>query len=355
MAIRILHVLTTDGRRGAETSALMVRDELRTRGHIADAVALVAAADGAHLDIPVLGSKRLGLPTLRALRRAARGSDLVIAHGSSTLPACSIALAASGIPFVYVNIGDLEYWAGSGVKKLRTRALLRRPRAVAARSERSAQTLRTTFGVAADRVVVVPNGRPAQRYPRTDEAGRASARARWGIATDAPVVAWVGALSSEKRPDLAVRAVAAVPETLLLIAGDGPLRGEVERLAAELTPGRVRLVGTVDDVVSVYAAADLALLTSDSEGLPGVLIEAGLTGLPVVATDVGFVSDIVDDQRTGILVKPGDALAVAEAISKVYPARGAMGASAYARCAEHFSAEAVGDRWERLLRSIVRN
>jgi glycosyltransferase involved in cell wall biosynthesis len=251
MAIRILHVLTTDGRRGAETSALMVRDELRTRGHIADAVALVAAADGAHLDIPVLGSKRLGLPTLRALRRAARGSDLVIAHGSSTLPACSIALAASGIPFVYVNIGDLEYWAGSGVKKLRTRALLRRPRAVAARSERSAQTLRTTFGVAADRVVVVPNGRPAQRYPRTDEAGRASARARWGIATDAPVVAWVGALSSEKRPDLAVRAVAAVPETLLLIAGDGPLRGEVERLAAELTPGRSSRPTSASSVTSL--------------------------------------------------------------------------------------------------------
>ena len=95
MAIRILQVLTTDGRRGAETSALIVRDELRSRGLIAEAVALVAAADGAHLDIPVLGSKRLGLPTLRALRRAARAADLVIAHGSSTLPACSIALAGT--------------------------------------------------------------------------------------------------------------------------------------------------------------------------------------------------------------------------------------------------------------------
>ena len=169
------------------------------------------------------------------------------------------------------------------------------------------------------------------------------------------MVAWVGALSPEKRPDLAVRAVSAVPEARLLMAGDGPLRGEVERIAGELAPARIRLLGTVDDVASVYAAADLALLTSDSEGLPGVLIEAGLTGLPVVATDVGFVSDIVDDRRTGLLVKPGDALAVAEAISEVYAAREAMGALAYARCCEHFSAEAVGDRWESLLRSIVRN
>jgi glycosyltransferase involved in cell wall biosynthesis len=352
MAIRVLQVLTTNGRRGAETSALLVRDELLRRGLLARAVSLSATRDPRTLDVPVLGASRLGVRTLRSLRSMAAEADVVIAHGSTTLPACSIALAGTGTPFVYVNIGDLRYWA-SGSKKFRTRALLRRPALVAARSERSAVTLREQFGVAPDRIVVVPNGRSAERFPLTDAVRRADARRGFDLPADADVVAWVGAWSAEKRPDIAVRAIAALPDAVLLVAGDGPLRAETTALADHLAPGRVRLLGTVDAVQDVYAAADLALLTSETEGLPGVLIEAGLTGLPSVATAVGFVSDIVEDGASGILVPAGDATAAADAIARVLNDKAALGQNAYERCTRHFSLEVVGQRWECLIREVA--
>lgn len=348
----MLHVLTEDVRRGAEMSALLVRDELRERGFSARAVALTSVPEQPRLDVEVLGPGRLHRRTLGALRRLGRAVDVVVAHGSSTLPACAIALAGTGTPFVYANIGDLSYWAGSGHRHWRTAALLRRPAAVAARSERSAETLVRDFGVPAARVRVVPNGRPAQRFRPAGAEGRARARARLGL-DGGPVVGWVGSLTTEKRPDLAVRAVSHLVSAHLVMAGDGPLRAEVESLAARVAQGRVHLLGAVDDVAPVYALMDLLLLTSDSEGLPGVLIEAGLAGVAAVATKVGFVDEMVVDGVTGLLVPPGSPQALAEALGRALRDARALGERAAGHCLDTYSMTAVGDRWEELLVEVL--
>ncbi len=353
MILRVLHVLTSNDRRGAQISALLVRDELARRGHRAEAVALTGEGGGTRLDIPTLGPSRMSIQSLTELRRRARSADVVIAHGSTTLTACAVALRRNNPPFAYANIGDLSYWAGHGAKRLRVQLLLRRAAAVAARSDASRESLHTNYGVPRDRVRIIPNGRPAQLYPRTDADRRLAARRELGLPAHGPVVAWVGSLSPEKRPDLAVAAIARMNGVTLALAGDGPERDRVAEQVARVAPGRVHLLGAVDSSAPTLAAADALLLTSDSEGLPGVLIEAGLTGIPVVATRVGFVDEVVADGVTGRLVSPGRDDEMADALAAVLADAPAMGERAYARCTTEFSITRVADRWESMLVDMV--
>jgi glycosyltransferase involved in cell wall biosynthesis len=278
---------------------------------------------------------------------------VVIAHGSSTLLACGLALAGSSTPFVYVNIGDPRFWWRGRARRARVRALLRRAAAVAAISESGRRILVDELRLPASAVHVIPNGRSAAHFPLAGPLRRLAARRSLGLEPAAAVVSWVGALSPEKRADVAVDAVAQLPGVQLLVAGDGPERARLAARAAAAAPGRVHLLGRTDQVVDVLTAADAVLLTSDSEGLPGVLIEAGLVGLPAVATDVGWVSEVVIDDVTGRLVPAGRADQVAAALDNVLADAGRMGEAAHRHCIESFEMQRVVDRWERLLDGVL--
>jgi glycosyltransferase involved in cell wall biosynthesis len=121
------------------------------------------------------------------------------------------------------------------------------------------------------------------------------------------VIGWAGRLSEIKRPLDLVRVAANVPQSLLVLAGDGELRPQVERLAAELgLRDRVRLLGYIEDLGAWYGAFDAFLLTSANEGAPVVAVEALAAGLPVVATRAGGTVTVVDDTETGYLAAIGD-------------------------------------------------
>ncbi|WP_436774655.1 glycosyltransferase family 4 protein [Yinghuangia sp. YIM S09857] len=387
-------MITDPRRRGAQTFAHDLHEALRARGVGSEIVALAptpgaggsvgpdapgaaaAGPDSARLPVPTLGSGRLDRRTLAVLRDRARQTHVVVAHGSSTLPACATSLVFARTPFIYVNIGDPRHWAASPARRLRVGVMLRRAAAVASVSPIGRDLLVARYGLPAAAVRAIPNGRRPEAYPRVDDKSRTRAREELGIAEDAVVLAVVGALSPEKRVDIAIEGFARYAETadraassasdatgrhpqlpdserLLLIAGDGTERARLQRTAAERAPGRVRFLGTVDDAARVYRAADALLLTSDSEGVPGVLVEAGLSGIPAVATDVGFVRDVVLDGRTGALAAPGDPGAVAEAIGRVLADRGTMGAAAHRYCLDAFAMDSVVDAWQDLLRAVA--
>ncbi|MFI5914796.1 glycosyltransferase [Dactylosporangium sp. NPDC051541] len=136
---------------------------------------------------------------------------------------------------------------------------------------------------------------------------RAAARRELGLPDDGPVVAYVGRVTGIKRPDrflAAARIVrAAVPETTFVVCGAGDRLAETRAAATDLGDA-VRFTGWRADVHTVYAAADVVLLTSDNEGTPVSLIEAALAGRPAVATRVGSVDEVVCDNRTGLLTPP---------------------------------------------------
>lgn len=336
---RILVVLTSNARRGAEIEGSRVARELEARGLPASVAALSGPGDDSTgLPVEVLGRRPLGVGTLRGLRKAGRSFDLVVAFGSTTLPACAAALAGTGTPWIYRSIGDPAAWAGGAARRRRTGLQIRRAAAVVALWDGAAEWIRRHYGVG--EVTSIPNARRASEFPPATAAERGRAKAERLGNTD-PTVALVGALTEEKRPDLAVRIVAGLEHTNLVIAGDGPRRGEVEALASRLLPGRFLSLGNVTDVRPVYAMADALLLTSRTEGMPGVVIEALMAGVGVVASDVGAIASIHPAIR---LVKPEAPLptwrdAVHSAVSS-RPDSTSM---------DRFDWSAVGDAWFRTL------
>ncbi|MHB1613266.1 MAG: glycosyltransferase [Actinomycetes bacterium] len=347
--LRVLHVVTRAQRRGAETHAVLIDSWLRDRGWDSRLVALAPGLATAPLAIPVLGVGELSPGTLRRLRAAARSADVVVAHGSRTLPASVAATVGLRVGLVYVNIGDPRYWAADRLRRARTRWLLQRVDHVAAVSEGAADALVGHYGLDPARVSVVPNARDVTRFPAVTPAGRAAARARLGLPTDGQVVLTLGSLTVEKRVGLAIRSASLVRGAELLVVGDGPQRLDLVALADQVMPGRTRFVGLVTDPERYLAAADVVLLTSSSEGVPGALVEAALLGVPAVTTDVGFVRDVVEDGMTGRVVPGADPAALAAALREVLAAGPGMGQAAARAARERHDIDTVIPRWEQVL------
>ena len=350
---RVLVVVSTTKRRGAETEGMNTADGLRTRGFPVELAALHPGDHSEQLPITTLGPTPLSPATLRALRAAAKRADIVIAYGSSTLPACAIALLGTRIPFVYRSIGDPGQWVRGRAHQERTGLLMRRARHVAAIWPAAADSIHRLYRVPSTRLSVIPNARDAEYFQPPDPAQRRAAREQFDVRQDGNCIALVGALADEKQLDLALRAVAPVPEAVVLVAGDGPNRAALETLAHALLPGRVRFLGTVADVRPILHAADAIVLTSRTEGLPGALIEAGLCGVPAVAVDVGGVGEIVIDGRTGRLLPTPDVEAITQAIVDVLARRAELGAEARIVCAQRFDTASTLDHWEHLLTTIA--
>lgn len=144
---------------------------------------------------------------------------------------------------------------------------------------------------------------------------RAEMRGSLGIPADAPVIGTVGRLNEVKRQDLLLRAFAtvraSVPDARLLLVGDGPMRGELEALAAQLgVAACVHFAGYQSRPEQYLRVMDVFALTSRLEGLPLAILEAWAAGLPVVASAVGGVPDLLTDGRDGLLFPSGDEAAL---------------------------------------------
>lgn len=344
-------MVTSTDRRGAEVFAVDLGDALAELGHRVRTVALAAGTRAPGLELPMLGTSPLGFGTLRQLRHDGRAADVVIAHGSRTLPASAIGLAGSS-PFVYRNIGDPTRWSATTLRRARTRLFLARAAAVVALTTTAEHALHAGYGVPQAKLEVIPTAAQESRHRPAEAEQRFAARSAFGIPADARVVATIGALSEEKDVALAIDTVAALPDVHLVLAGDGPERDRLESRAATAAPGRIHFTGALRDPTPAYAACDLVLLTSRTEGLPAVLIEAGMRGLPVVTTDVGYVRDIVIDGETGAVVPAGDRAALSAAVETVLDDATRRGARGRQHCQHHFAMTAVAERWSALLQRI---
>lgn len=340
-----LHVVTSTQRRGAEVAAIALHDALGPLGLTGEVVAL---APGGDLDLPTLGGGSTRSPTtLRALRRRASEHDVVVAHGSDTLLACALGLAGSSRPFVYRLIGDPAHWSSGALRRWRVRVGLQRSRAVVALDQAGASTLCRDYAVREERIVVIPNAVDPGRFPLVDGGARAGARRRLGLEHDDRVAAVVGALSPEKAPELAVAAALDADEhTVVVVAGDGPLR---DRLPSG---PRVRVLGSVPDVRPVYAAADVVVLASRTEGVPAVAIEAALCGIPVAATDVGGTAGVVTPD-VGLLVPAGDGVALTAAVAEILRRRRHDGVRARQLMVERYSMRTAAVAWAALFRDVA--
>jgi glycosyltransferase involved in cell wall biosynthesis len=290
--------------------------------------------------------RRLG-DLLRAM-----GPDVVHTHGYRA----DIQAAAVARTLHLPTVTTVHGFTGGGWKnRLYERLQLRSFRtfaAVVAVSGPLSQRLQAA-GVPADRIHLVPNAAP----PSLPPLHRAAARLELGIPSEAFVAGWVGRLSAEKGLDLFLEALALTgPEIHGAILGTGDAYDPLTRLADRRgLGGRIVWAGVVPDAGRLFPAFDCFVLSSRTEGTPIVLFEAMAADVPIVATAVGGVPDVVSE-REAVLTQPGSADALAAGIVAI--ATNPAGATARATAArQRLEAERRPEPWvaryEALYRQIL--
>ena len=283
------------------------------------------------------------------------GADVVHAHGYKADLYAYFALRTLGIPLV----STCHTWYDNDRKAffygVLDRLILRGYARVVAVSEDVRQRL-LKAGVEAKKIRMIGNGidlRPFDHAPAVvkDELG-------WSAYQ---VVGLVGRLSIEKGIDIfllaAVRVLEQLPDAKIVVAGDGPDRGELDALIDKLgIRGSVRMLGRRDDMPSLYASLDVMVSSSRREGLPIAILEGMASRLPLVATAVGEVPTVIQDGRTGVLVLAEDPEALAAAIIDLLrdPAkRQRLGGAARRLVEEDFSAERMTADYLRVYEDAV--
>lgn len=209
-------------------------------------------------------------------------------------------------------------------------------------------------GIRPDQCVVIHDGINAAEY--RSSLSPAAARAAVGLPPEAQVVGSIGRLHPQKGYDLLLEACAQLapqhPDLHLVLAGDGGERARLEGLAARLGLGdRVRFLGFRRDIATVLRAFDLFVLSSHYEGFGMVLIEAMAAGTPIISTDLDTSREILRDGESGVLVRPGDAGALAAAIGPLLgdtDRRAQFAAAAQRTVEQRFSDRAMVAGVERL-------
>jgi glycogen(starch) synthase len=259
----------------------------------------------------------------RALSRPAEPVDVVHAHQGEDLATLLLARLAArrhGVPLVvtvHCSVGHTLTAHSLHARLVRLvggrieRSTLRRADAVVVLTERTAAALRAD-GVPAERISTIPSGFEPTLFQAA--AGTGAPRAR-------PRIGYVGRLAAQKRADLLVTAFGAMQQVAdLVVVGDGPERDRVHQLVhTSPAADRISTTGFVEHsaVPGVLASLDLLVLPSAYEEMGSVLVEAMVAGLPVVASDVGGIPEVVCHGETGLLVPPGDVPALTAALDRL--------------------------------------
>ena len=287
---------------------------------------------------------------------AAANADVLVGHDYKANFVLAKAARGTAIPRVAIVHGyTAENWKVRFFERL-DRKRLAHASAVVAVSE----TVRATAlaaGVPADRVHLIENGIDVDRVAAESAAGHKSVRREFGIAAADVLAVSIGRLSPEKGHrvllDAWKRLGTAAPR--LVLVGDGASRVELEIVASRLPPGRVTFAGWRSDPTACVGAADLAILPSLTEGLPLALLEAMAAGTAVVATRVGGMPKALDEGACGLLVPPGDATALANAVEELSDSpdgRNRLARAALARVRELYDVGRQAGELEALYRRL---
>jgi glycosyltransferase involved in cell wall biosynthesis len=320
--MRILHTEWSDGLGGQEKRVLAELVGLADRGHDLFLVCRAEARIRAEAERRGIGVFPLPLKS---------------PYDVSSILRLRTVLKQRGIEIVNTHSG-VDSWIGALAAKLANVPLLVRTRHLNIPLRRSilnfvhylpdlyitcGENMRNILvgqcGFPDGRVVSIPTGVSKEFF---DVARDMGTKKEFGLDPAALVVTNVGILRRVKGHETTFRAVPAVvrefPHARFLIVGDGPRRAELERMADELgIQEYVRFTGFIEDIKRVYAFTDVAVLSSWSEGMPQSVLQALACTVPVVATRVGGVPEVVQHEKTGFLAEPGDHAGFAREIVRV--------------------------------------
>ncbi|OZC03423.1 glycosyltransferase family 4 protein [Rubricoccus marinus] len=326
LALRIAQLVSSRQRRGAEVFASDLSEALAALGHEVSFAGLAAppveplAPEVTNVDLTSGPLASMSLEIVRSTARHIRETrpDVIQANGGAVMKYVALAQAwgRTRVPVVYCNIGLSSDWVRHRAQRAWTGWLLRRADVTAAVSAASRDDLLRQYGLDPAVVRVVRRGVDVGARVRADEGRRALTEA--GVPSGSFVVLHVGSFSEEKNHAGLIRIVERVRaesdrDVRLVLVGGGPLYEAVERSA----PAHVHILGIREDVPALMAGADVLLLPSRTEGIPGVVLEAAAQGIPTVAYDVGGVSEAVRDGETGAVIEAGDEAAASGAVLRL--------------------------------------
>ena len=352
----VVHVVPTPRGRGAQLGARILVDRLDEPGVVRHCLlGLVEGPPEVAVDLslgysggsrPAEGFEpRLAFRLRKMIARL--NPAAIVAHGGDAMKYSVPAVVGTRRPLIYCVIGT---YAGrpAALRELVWRRIMARANLVVAVGNEVFTECTGRFHVAPQRIVMIPYGRDPSDYPP---------RSGPSASSDATLI-FVGALTPQKQPDRFIEVVRRLRSegrsVQALIVGDGPL---AESLAPVAAAEGVELLGARTDVSEYFRRSDVFVFPSRpaGEGLPGVLIEAGLSGLPTVSTPAPGVSTVLSDGQTGMIVDDSVAT-LAEAVGQLLDdpdRRVAMGAAARKRCETTFTLDLMAQRWRTALQPLV--
>jgi glycosyltransferase involved in cell wall biosynthesis len=335
--MKIVHVDTGVELRGGQRQLLLLADGLRRGGH----EQLIVCPDGSALEVRARGAGFgvFALPThdpghahgALVLRQHLAGERFDIVHAHDGRGQTIAWTATLGMPVRRLASRRVTFLPGGLSSRLRLHRLkysLTCHSVVAI--SRFVRDLLVGSGVPQAKIEVIPDGiEIPEQLPGHDV--RARVREAWGLGEQDFVIGHAGAFTWEKGQDLAIEAVTLLkerlPEARLLLVGPVPDRAfEQIRGVLERAGDRVRLLGYLEDLSEFFAGLDLYLMPSRAEGLGSSALQAMAHGLPVVASRVGGLPEVVEESKTGWLVpaspgEPASAAALADVMTSAFADR----------------------------------
>jgi glycosyltransferase involved in cell wall biosynthesis len=223
-------------------------------------------------------------------------------------------------------------------------------------------------GLSREQLVWMPNPVDVSVFRPAEQRERNEWRARHGLPANARVAIYVGRLSGEKGvPGLLrgfAQAARSMPDAVLLLVGDGPIKSELESLAADLTqslclsPSQIRFTGRspISDVPRWLSAADIFALTSPNEGFPCALVEAMAVGLPAIVSAIPANLQLIEDGVHGLTVNWDDTEAISQAFLRLFgdpELRRKMGIPARERVVANYSTDVVLELYEKFFAGLT--
>src|SRR6266550_1510855 len=357
--LRFAHLIESDGPGGAERMLASVATELQAAGSRNVVIApadgegwLARELSGTGVRVESFRLDRALSPTFaRWLEQTLRKHRVDLAHSHEFTMSVYGAWAArrAGIPHLFTMHGG-RYYAARWRRRITLRVAAELSGAVVAVSESLREHLSRDLWMRASRIVTIPNG------ARLALVERSSLRDELRLAADDQLAVAVGNLYPVKGHRYLLEALALLrtrlPRLHVAIAGRGELEAELRTRAEALgVADRFHLLGLRADIGNVLAASDVFVLPSLSEGVPLALLEAMLAGKPIVATAVGEVATVLEGGHAGVVVRPGDAAVLADALARLLsdPAEARrLGAAAAARASQAYTLSSMLDRYAAL-------
>jgi glycosyltransferase involved in cell wall biosynthesis len=226
-------------------------------------------------------------------------------------------------------------------------------------SENLERFLISNFGLKRERVITIPNGIEVDRFAKGQDTSYLYRE--FGIDEKARIIGSIGRLTEQKGMRYLIEAFSKVnhdvPDTMLIIVGDGELRGDLEKLSETLSiRDNVIFTGIREDTPELLELFDIFVLPSLWEGQPLTIMEAMAAGKPIIATDVGGNSEILDSGKYGVIVPSGSPVALAGAVMGLLGDEDSakkLGADAEDYCARELSSVSMVRKYERVYEAVL--